>query len=125
MRVYIIENEQPYINWYGELVEFGKICKVKNDEENIIDVSFEQVCTEHGDPIISKLNLDYLKSIGLTVDEVFTFLNLTFKLKPTDENLESYVNMMNDTDMLPFEGGAMVFEAIILLKETIFRNKSL
>lgn len=118
-RVYVIELEQPFLNWYGELKKLGPICEVEEDNGGVRQIPAKYVQdAETGKPIFEQINYEQrlltLRKRGLTDEEAKTFLVLLDKVKLTQEDIDAFESEMNEG--IPFEGGMSFSEALTALK---------
>lgn len=118
-RVYVIELDQPFLNWYGELKTLGAICEVEDDNGGVHQIPAKYVQdAETGKPIFEQINYEQclltLTKRGLTDDEAKTFLDLLDKVKLTQEDINAFESEMNEG--IPFEGGMSFSEALTALK---------
>ncbi len=100
--VYVIEYEQPWINWHGVLhsYDFGKdICLVENHKEELIELPLKRVQeADTNEPIkdfIIKLSrkteiIKFLAESNLSLQEANLFYNLSLKIKPSNKHITDF-----------------------------------
>lgn len=126
--VYVIELEQPFINWTGIWKGFQTINNVagyyvENLEENLIKVDIKNVTeVDTNMPILDYVSYIYKKDTlikyGLNEEESKMFISLLDKMIIPEEDLIAY-NDECESDF-PFETGMIFFESLISLKNSGF-----
>jgi len=121
--VYVIELNQPFVNWYGTLKSYNhtkNVCVVINDQEEEVEIRFSEAQEAETMQPLKKYLMGYYNQFislldrGLNEAEADQFLNLLAKIKPTEADLEGF-----DVEMesgIPFEGGMGFTEALTGLK---------
>ena len=127
INVYVIENKQPFENWFGTW-EFFKIINkisgfyVKNNKEEFILVDSKNVFEVNTNlPInefISKQhNEKILNLCGLSNNDIELFFKLLDKIIIPEEWIDAFYRTMEDS--IPFEGGMGFSEALVGVKESL------
>ena len=126
--VYVLELEQPFINWTGVWKGFQTIDGVsghyvENSEEKLIMVNAGNVTeVDTNMPILEYIPYIYKKNTllkyGLNEKECDTFISLVDKMIIPEEDLIAY-NDECESDF-PFETGMIFFECLISLKYSGF-----
>jgi hypothetical protein len=123
INVYVIENNQPFENWFGTWEYFQTIegisgFYVKNNKEELILVNPENVFEVNTNLLI----LDYTKldrkkntllRFGLTLNESILFIELLNKMTIPNEEQKSFEEELGEN--IPFEGGICLGEALVAL----------
>lgn len=126
--VYVIELEQPFINWTGVWKGFQTINNVsgyyvENSDEDLIMVDAGNVTEVNTNiPILEYIPYIYKKNTlikyGLNEEESKMFISLLDKMIIPEEDLIAY-NDECESDF-PFETGMIFFESLINLKYSGF-----
>lgn len=131
INIYVISNEQPFVNWFGTLKSYDFItnkCIVENNKEEDIELYLHEVQeSDTNKPIkdfllveIHKQNIiSFLIKSNLSIDEAKLFYTLSCKIKPPKEEIDAFYREMGSDIGIPFEGGMGTTEAIVGLTESI------
>jgi hypothetical protein len=129
INVYIIENEQPFENWFGTWEFFQTINEisgfyVKNNKEEFILVDkknvFEVDTNLPIDKFVSRQNdKEILSLCGLSNNDIESFFKLLNKIIVPEEWIDAFYHTMEDEESIPFEGGMGFSEALTGLKESL------
>ena len=127
INVYVIENEQPFENWFGIWRFFTEVdgvygFYVENNKEEFILVDkknvFEVDTNLPIDEFVSKRNdKEILNLCGLSNDDIELFFKLLNKIIIPEEWIDAFYHTMEDS--IPFEGGMGFSEALTGLKESL------
>ena len=129
INVYVIENEQPFENWFGTWAYFKNINSipgfyVENNKGKMILVDKKNVFeSETNLPIDEFLKILYtkenLKLCGLEDGDIDLFIKLLDKIKIPEDWIESFYQSLEGEDSIPFEGGMGFSEALVGMKESL------
>ena len=121
INVYVIENEQPFENWFGIWKYFQTIngvsgFYVENNKGDLILVNKTDVFESDTNLPI----MDYIKYLseeqtllrfGLSKTECKVFIELLNKMNIPKEDLDNFESEMEEA--IPFEGGMCFNEALV------------
>jgi len=128
--VYVLELKQPYENWGGLLKDYDFInnyCTIENNKGVDVKVNMNQVLESDSDKpikkylseiVLKKGILEFLHKSGLSTEEADTFYNLSKKICPPQNEIDSFYKNMSGEEWVPFEGGMGSTEAIVGLVES-------
>jgi hypothetical protein len=129
INVYVISNEQPFVNWFGTLKSYDFItnkCIIENNREEDVEVSLSEV--QEADTnlplkefLLKKIHkenvISFLVKSNLSIEEAEIFYSLSCKIKPPIEEIDAFYREMENG--IPFEGGIGTTEAIVGLTESL------
>lgn len=121
INVYVLENEQPYENWFGTWKNFQTINKVSGfyvennkgdlvavDEKNVFEMDSNLPILEY---IHKEANKEVFIKFGLTEEEADDFQSLLDKMIIPKDSLDHFEEEMSES--IPFEGGMFTDEALV------------
>lgn len=130
INVYVIENEQPFENWFGIWKYYQTIngvsgFYVENNKGELILVHKELVYEaetnmEIDDFIKYSTKLRTLTEFGLSKEESEYFISMLNKMKMPSKYKETYNKEL--LEAIPFEGGFMFYEALCAILDSQKKN---